>query len=117
MTEPTIYVAGPMTGHPNMNAEAFDRAQVQLEAAGWHVLSPADGDRQHGIDHSSGSMTAEEYMDAALRDLNMLDVCDAIYFLDGYEQSPGAKWEWAYAKKRRLTMFYQTPTPNRLEGN
>ncbi len=114
MTKPQIYIAGPMTGIPGMNAPAFDKAQAQLEEAGWFVLSPAAEDRQHGIDHYA-PMTAEQYMDAALRDLNMLDDVDAIYFLDGYEQSPGAKWEWAYAKKLGLTMFYQTPTPRRLE--
>ena len=111
----SIYVAGPMTGYHNMNAEAFDKAQAQLEAAGWKVSSPAEGDREAGIAHSGGSLTAEQYMDAALRDLNMLDDVDAIYFLDGYEQSPGAKWEWAYAKKLGLKMFYQTPTPRRLD--
>ena len=114
MDRPMVYIAGPMTGHVDMNAPAFDKAQEALEEAGWFVLSPAAEDRRHGIDHTK-TMTAEEYMDAALRDLNMLDDCDAIYFLDGYEQSPGAKWEWAYAKKLRLKMFYQTPTPRRLE--
>jgi hypothetical protein len=36
-----IYIAGAMSGHPNLNWDAFDNKQKQLEADGWDVVNPA----------------------------------------------------------------------------
>lgn len=114
--KPTIYIAGPMTGHPDMNAPMFFKAERSLRMAGWDVINPARMDEEAGVDvDNKTELTPEEYMQAAKRDLIAIDECDAVYFLDGYEASPGAKWEWAYAKTRGLTMFYQTPKADGVE--
>ena len=94
--KPTIYVAGPMTGYPDMNAPKFFAAEDSLIAAGWNVINPARMDEEAGIDvYEKTELTPEEYMQAAKRDLIAIDECDAVDFRDGYEASPGAKWEWA----------------------
>ncbi len=48
--KPTIYIAGPMSGYPQYNFPAFDKARDELEKNGWQVGSPADMDREHGFD-------------------------------------------------------------------
>ncbi len=37
----TLYISGPMTGLPNYNRAAFDRAEDDLVARGYNVWSPA----------------------------------------------------------------------------
>ena len=37
-----IYVAGPMTGHPELNFPAFHAAATELRALGHHVENPAE---------------------------------------------------------------------------
>ena len=115
--KPRIYIAGPMTGILDMNAPRFYEAERALSCAGWDVVNPARMDADAGIDTDNKTeLTPEEYMQAAKRDLLAIEECDAVYFLDEYETSPGAKWEWAFAKTRGLAMFYQTPKPIALEG-
>jgi nucleoside 2-deoxyribosyltransferase len=104
----TIYIAGPMSGLPNNGYDAFNRKAAQLKTAGWHVVNPADMDIQSGLAHDR-EFTRFDYMQAARRDLLALNRVDAIYMLDGYENSPGACWEWAYSKQLGHTVYYETP--------
>ena len=111
-----IYVAGPMTGLPNNGYDAFDRKTAQLNEAGWLVVSPADMDREAGLSPNR-EFTRADYMQAARRDLAIIKTCDALYMLDGYEQSPGGCWEWAYAKELGLTIYYETPLESHIRRN
>ena len=47
---PTFYLCGPMRGYPRLNFAAFDVARDLGRALGYHVISPADLDREAGID-------------------------------------------------------------------
>ena len=83
----------------------------QLWVAGMQSVtwpSEAEMDKQAGLSPTR-EFTRQDYMQAARRDLKALRTCDAIYMLDGYEQSPGANWEWAYAKELDLKIYYETP--------
>ena len=42
-----IYVAGPMTGLPELNYPAFNAAADRLRARGWHVENPAESPAPH----------------------------------------------------------------------
>ena len=48
-------------------------------------------------------------MRAARRDLKALKSVDAIYMMSGYENSPGANWEWAFAKEEGILVYYEIP--------
>lgn len=79
-----IYISGKITGAPDFKSK-FARAEKSLTLQGYAVLSPAklpDG------------LTYEEYM---YIDLAMITVCDAIYVLPCWEDSPGAKREIRFA--------------------
>ena len=109
-----IYIAGPMSGLPNNGYDAFNRKATQLRAAGWEVVNPAEMDLEHGLSEDR-EFTRADYMQAARRDLQALQTVEAVYMLDGYEQSPGACWEWAYSKELGLTIYYETPLADKVD--
>lgn len=90
------YIAGPMTGHPKLNRPAFLDAATQLrKSLGRVVLNPAtlpDG------------LTQAEYMDICLA---MIRSADAVFLLQGWENSEGAVAEYHYAKKIGKIIEYQ----------
>ncbi|HAT3921239.1 TPA: DUF4406 domain-containing protein [Kluyvera ascorbata] len=91
-----VYIAGPMSGLPNFNRAAFNHAHFHLWSKGHVVLNPAllpDG------------LTQPQYMDICLA---MLRCAHAIYLLDGWEKSAGARAEKALAEKLSLEIMYQS---------
>lgn len=91
-----IYIAGPMTGYKDFNRPAFKAFALKLSLDGHVVLNPAvlpDG------------LTQAQYMDICLA---MLRCAQAIYLLDGWEKSSGARAEKALAEKLALEIIYQS---------
>ncbi len=107
-----IYIAGPMSGLPNNGYDAFNTKAEQLRKAGWTVINPAEMDIENGLDPDR-EFTRFDYMQAARRDLAALRNVEAIYMLDGYEDSPGGCWEWARAKELGLEIYFETPLETR----
>lgn len=97
------YIAGPMRGYPNLNFPAFDAATRLGRALGWDVISPADIDRQSGINEAEDMVFTPEMIRAfVLRDVGALlelraENGDAIALLPGWMRSTGAKAELAVA--------------------
>ena len=81
-----IYIAGPMTGVEDLNRPAFMAREKELKAQGHIVLNP------HSL---PVGMEYEQYMKICL---SMVDVCEVIALLPGYQNSPGARREVARAK-------------------
>lgn len=102
----SIYIAGPMTGHPEFNFPAFDAARDYLERD-WNVISPADMDRELGFDAAVDEVTAEFLRDAMRRDINAVMAVDAVYALAGWEKSKGASAEVALAEWRGIPVHYE----------
>jgi hypothetical protein len=75
-----LYLAGPISGHPDGNAAAFAEAEQYLRDAGYDVVNPRR-DVPLGTAH-----TAAMYAD--LRQL--LERCTGVALLTGWEESPGA---------------------------
>jgi hypothetical protein len=90
MTAPgRIYIAGPMTGYPELNFPAFHAAADRFRRAGWEVANPAEnfGGRT--------DLARESYLRA---DLTLLARCDAIAMLPGWQSSRGAQMEYLLAR-------------------
>lgn len=86
----TLYIAGPMTGLPELNFPAFYQAQRDLQDAGYTVLNPAD----------RAGRVKDQPWEYYLR-RGILDVChaDGIATLPGWEASRGAQLELHVAKQ------------------
>lgn len=95
--ENRIYIAGPMTGYPNYNFEAFNRIALDYFNSGWDVENPAE----HGVIDGA---TWEDYM---MFDLTRLGLCGTIYMLDGWRESKGACIEHALAMTLGMDIVYQ----------
>ncbi len=75
-----IYVAGPMSGLPDLNYPEFNRAASALRELGYRVENPAENPAP-----ACGSW--EGYMRLAIAQLVQ---CDEIHLLRGWSKSRGA---------------------------
>ena len=99
-----VYIAGPMTGLPEFNFPAFHRAAAAWRGAGWEVLNPAesfDGD------------TTRPYKEYVDHDIDLLQTCDAIAMLPGWDGAGarGSVWEWGLARKLLNLVVYDADKP------
>ncbi len=110
-----VYIAGPMRGYPNFNFDSFDAASTKLRHNNWTVISPAEIDRLHegwGQYPPKGFVLSFDFMQKCIRrDVAMLlefKLGDAIFLLDGWEDSSGTSVELALAKYLGLTILYES---------
>lgn len=97
---PVVYLAGPMTGYPRFNFDAFDKASDVLRSAGYAVVSPADLSIAHGVDPDGDpSLVTEEDVQLLMRtDLQCVLSSDFLVALPGWEASRGARCELMVAR-------------------
>jgi hypothetical protein len=93
-----LYVAGPMTGLPQFNFPAFDRAARLLRGDGFEVISPAELDspavRAAALASPDGKLGGETWGDMLARDVKLIaDEVEAIVVLPGWSKSRGARLE------------------------
>lgn len=88
-----VYIAGKITGDKNYK-EKFERASLKLQSDGHNVMNPAI--LPDGFDY-------EDYMPICFA---MIDVCDAVLFLDDWKDSGGAKREYIHATSLAKKVFY-----------
>lgn len=107
---PTFYIAGPMRGYEFLNFPLFDKVAKIAREQGLTVISPAELDREHGIDpiNDPESVDRARQDDPNLlqtivqRDCNVLltldrDRGDGLILLPGWTESVGAQAEVALA--------------------
>lgn len=90
------YVAGPMTGYPDLNFPLFHKTTAQLRAQGHHVVNPAE----------INADPAAEWLDCMRADIKQLVDCNAILMLPGWEKSTGASLEFVIATALGMDVFY-----------
>ena len=94
-----IYISGKITGTTDY-IERFAAAEEKLAAAGFVTVNPA---RVNG--ELPQETTYDEYMAMSL---TMLDMCQAIYMLDGWESSTGASIEFERAYETKKMIFFES---------
>jgi hypothetical protein len=78
----TIYISGPMTGHPQNNFPAFRAEATRLRKMGYTVVNPAEINPNSSDWHSCMRADIRALMD-----------CDTLALLDGWQHSSGAHLE------------------------
>src|SRR5690348_1877053 len=107
MNAERIYLAGPMSGYPNHNTEAFERHTKLLRDKGFDVVSPVEiGNAFFG--GQDPNIPAEAYLK---RDLRELLTCSAIALMTGWEFSIGARCEATVALTLGLSFYDQWGLP------
>ena len=94
-----VYISGPMTGHEDMNREAFEEAEKELhfDWAVDEIVNPA----------KFPFRDTAEYRNIINFCLSALSQCDSIYMLKGWEKSTGACIEYGYARARGMDIRYE----------
>jgi len=90
-----IYIAGPMTGLPDLNFPAFHAAAKTLRSCGQEVVNPAE----LNLD------PAASWSDCMRIDIRELVGCDGIYLLPNWTMSRGARLEFHIASQLNMHIF------------
>ena len=115
--EKLIYIAGPYSDYCGFkdiqkNIEYAEKAMERLLKFDWSVICPHKN-TAHLDDMED--MTPWKWVDM---DLVMLERCDAIYMLNGWTASIGAKREFEFACDNGIKIFYEengNPKPEEVE--
>lgn len=92
-----VYISGAMTGVVGYKSN-FDKVEEFLTDNGHDVINPAY------IDDVMPNADYEDYMKV---DMFLLDMCDAIYMLKGWEKSCGANREYGYALAKGMEIIFE----------
>ena len=95
-----VYISGKITGTTDY-LERFAQAETRLRVQGFEVVNPAKELDKLPKD----STTWRQYMGEAFK---LLMECDAIYMLDGWQESKGARLELFVADRTGMTFIYDT---------
>jgi hypothetical protein len=99
-TKPKIYISGPVTDMPGLNVQAFQSAAAALQQQGWITVNPHDNNL-----HADTSW--RQHMGA---DIPLLLGCEAVYMLEGWQTSKGARLEHHIARELGMTILAQDQT-------
>ena len=95
-----IYISGKITNNANYKAD-FEAAELALKIAGFQPVNPAE-------EHLPDGATWADYM---RHDIKLLCDCDAIYMLNGWRESAGAKIEHKLARALGIEIIYERKKP------
>ncbi len=82
-----VYISGPCRNKPNRNEAAFSYAEQMLRNLGYDVFNP----RKLPFT-DTWTREQKDHVEFAI-----IDMCDAMYMLEGWEQADGAVHEHDYA--------------------
>lgn len=93
----TVYISGQITGLEQEVAQAkFEEAEILLVEKGYKPFNPMK------LNPPTISKRWKEYM---LDDIILLFNCDAIYLLDNWQESKGARIEHFIAKEMNMVIL------------
>ena len=90
------YLAGPMSGIPELNFPAFNREAAHFRAQGHEVVNPAE----------INSDPAAEWNACMRADIPQLCTCEGVLMMPGWENSRGARLEHYIARALDMKVVY-----------
>lgn len=110
----SVYIAGKMRGEPCYNFERFFFWAHILRKEGLAVQNPAQIDTEKMFD--GWQFTEEKYAEVLLHDFHVITNVDAVFLLNGWEQSDGAKAEKAFAEAIGKAVLFESNIVTKGEG-
>lgn len=98
MYEKDWYIAGPMSGLPDLNYPYFNGVEELLQGLGYSVENPARNSLPDG-EHWIGFMRLG---------LAQLLRCRGIYLLNGWQFSRGARIEFNVASDLKMNVYFDS---------
>lgn len=101
--KPIIFISGPFRGKPNIewnrqqNVRAAEAASLFVWRNGGIAICP-----HKNTEHFDGAADDSIWLDG---DLQILQRCDGIYLIPGWESSSGARSEFEFAARRSLMVM------------
>lgn len=92
-----VFISGGMTGYTDWNHPAFDKKAFELRNQGYTVFNPAS--LPLGLEY-------QKYMEICLP---MIEACDIVYFLYGWQYSKGARMEFDKAIECGKQLMFEEP--------
>jgi hypothetical protein len=100
-----IYISGPITGTTDY-MDRFALTERKFSSVGYAVINPAK------VNACMPKNTSwEQYMRMSF---TMLEQADTIYMMRGWEDSPGARAELAFAWKYQKNIIYEESADGEL---
>lgn len=93
-----IYISGAISNTDDF-MERFAKAEKELTEQGYSVVNPAKVNAQLPNDTNY-----EEYMKMCFC---MIDICESIFMLQGWEKSCGANRELGYAMAKDMIIMHE----------
>lgn len=93
------YIAGPMSGLPDLNFPAFHATAKKLRDLGHDVVNPAEINPDHTM----------PWGECMRKDIAALVTCDTIVLLQGWRQSRGATLEQHIAERLSMVQIEVGP--------
>lgn len=104
-----VYISGKIgeeTPRPETLAK-FRQAEEALRQRGFEVFNPTKSGLGAEAEINARSFDTDFYTEIMLLDLTQFRYCDAIYILEDYWTSPGAKVEIAFAKATSKQLLFE----------
>jgi hypothetical protein len=98
-----VYIAGPMSGLPELNFPAFHAEAAYLRAMGDEVINPAE----------IVTDPTAKWEDCMRADIAQLVTCDCAHFLPGWQKSRGATLEFLIASQLGLEIRFARGSASR----
>ena len=92
-----VYISGKITNNENYKND-FLKAECWLKLNDYTPINPAK------LDEALPKLTYQQLMAI---DYKLIELCDAIFMLDGWQKSKGACAELSYAKSLGKKVLYQ----------
>ena len=102
-----LFVSGAYTGDVEKNIAKAEEVSIGLIRAGFHVITPHKNIAGYEK-YEDGTLNKRTWMDMCF---NILKRCDAIYVMDNWKDSEGAKEEIAYAHRHGIPVIYEEGFP------
>ena len=103
-SKPAIFISGKMRGLKDLGRQRFNQAQAMLEESGFIVMNPAC---------LPIGLPDEKYMPICI---SMLNACDYVFMLAGWQESQGANIEYSYACNQKKTIIFEHDKSASEEG-